>query len=81
MRLFLSFLDTFQPLINGINIEFRWFDGHRFTRDADALAVSIPKEKLEKLIPKALLADLNDGMWYGECFSCVFNAPGLTHPC
>jgi predicted nucleotidyltransferase component of viral defense system len=42
------------------------FEGNRFTRDADALAVSIPKEKLEKLVPKALLADLNDGMWYGD---------------
>jgi len=42
------------------------FDGHRFTRDADALAVSIPKGMLEKLVPKALLTDLNDGMWYGD---------------
>lgn len=42
------------------------FDGHRFTRDADALAVSIPKQKLEKLVPRALSTDLNDGMWYGD---------------
>lgn len=42
------------------------FDGRRFTRDADALAVSIPKEKVKKLIPNALLMDMNDGMWYGD---------------
>lgn len=44
----------------------KMFDGQRFTRDVDALAVSISKEHIKELIPNALLADLNDGMWYGD---------------
>lgn len=42
------------------------YKSSRFTRDADALAISIPKEKLSVLIRKALVADLDDGLWFGD---------------
>lgn len=41
------------------------FESQRFTRDADALAIAIPKEKLKDLVSKALIDDLNDGLWFG----------------
>lgn len=44
----------------------KMFDGHRFTRDADALAISIPKERIRALIPEALSVDLDDGLWFGD---------------
>lgn len=37
----------------------------RFTRDIDALAVSIGKEDVPALIQSALATDLDDGLWYG----------------
>ncbi len=42
------------------------YESLRFTRDGDALAVSISKEKLKDLISHALTPDLDDGMWYGD---------------
>lgn len=38
----------------------------RFTRDLDALGVGIEKEKVEKLVPLALDADIQDGFWFGD---------------
>lgn len=38
----------------------------RFTRDTDALAVSVSKEKLSDLASKALATDLDDGLWFGD---------------
>lgn len=38
----------------------------RFTRDADALALAIPKEKLKDLVGSALNVDLEDGLWFGD---------------
>ncbi len=42
------------------------YESLRFTRDADALAVAIPKEKLKDRICTALEIDLNDGLWFGD---------------
>lgn len=42
------------------------YDSLRFTRDADALAVSIPKMKLKDLVCNALEVDLEDGLWFGD---------------
>jgi len=41
-------------------------ESSRFTRDADVLAVSISKLELVSMLKKALLADLDDGLWYGD---------------
>lgn len=38
----------------------------RFTRDGDALAVSIDKEKFKSFVSQALAVDLDDGMWFGD---------------
>lgn len=38
------------------------YESLRFTRDGDALAVSISKEQLKDLVCKALAFDLDDGM-------------------
>jgi predicted nucleotidyltransferase component of viral defense system len=38
----------------------------RFTRDADALAIDISREKILNLIQSALAADLDDGFWFGD---------------
>ena len=37
------------------------FESTRFTRDVDALAVSIAKEHLKNLVCESLVVDLNDG--------------------
>lgn len=42
------------------------FESQRFTRDADALAIAISKEKLKDLVNKALADDLHDGLWFGN---------------
>ncbi|QQR81001.1 MAG: nucleotidyl transferase AbiEii/AbiGii toxin family protein [Deltaproteobacteria bacterium] len=42
------------------------YESLRFTRDADALAVSISKEKLKDLVSAALKSDLEDGLWFGD---------------
>ncbi len=38
----------------------------RFTRDLDALGVGIDKGDVEKLVPLALDADIQDGFWFGD---------------
>ncbi len=38
----------------------------RFTRDGDALAVSIDKENFKNFVSQALAMDLDDGMWFGD---------------
>ncbi|MBK7962506.1 MAG: nucleotidyl transferase AbiEii/AbiGii toxin family protein [Bdellovibrionales bacterium] len=38
----------------------------RFTRDLDALGVGIDKDEVEKLVPLALDADIQDGFWFGD---------------
>lgn len=45
---------------------FKSYGSLRFTRDADALAVSISKEHLSALVQRALASDLDDGLWYGD---------------
>jgi len=42
------------------------YESLRLTRDADALAIVISKEKLSTLVQKALATDLKDGLWYGD---------------
>ena len=42
------------------------FESQRFTRDADALAITIPKEKLKSLVRNSLANDLDDGLWFGD---------------
>jgi len=42
------------------------FDSDRFTRDADALAVGISKDRVSLLAAKTLVTDLNDGLWFGD---------------
>ena len=39
---------------------------HRFTRDLDAVALSLSKDEIPDLIQQALKTDLQDGFWYGE---------------
>lgn len=47
-------------------VMFKVFDSVRFTRDGDALAVGIDKEKLKTLMSHALQEDIGDGMWFGD---------------
>lgn len=42
------------------------YESPRFTRDADALAVGIPKTKIKNLVRAALEKDLDDGLWFGD---------------
>lgn len=37
----------------------------RFTKDADALAISIQRDDVPDMVQSALATDLNDGLWYG----------------
>jgi hypothetical protein len=39
---------------------------HRFTRDLDALGLSLNKADIEALVPASLLLDLDDGFWFGD---------------
>lgn len=41
-------------------------NSNRFTRDLDALGIDIEKEVVEKLVPRALDIDLNDGFCFGD---------------
>lgn len=38
----------------------------RFTKDVDALAVSVRRENIPPLVQAALVKDLDDGLWYGS---------------
>ena len=42
------------------------YQSERFTRDADALAVNISRQKILDLVQSALTADLDDGFWFGD---------------
>lgn len=42
------------------------YESLRFTRDIDALAVAISKEKLNEQVRAALSVDLDDGLWFGD---------------
>lgn len=42
------------------------YQSHRFTRDADALAVGIGKDTFADLVRQALTIDLDDGLWFGD---------------
>lgn len=42
------------------------YQSHRFTRDADALAVSTSKETFANLVRQAITTDLDDGLWFGD---------------
>lgn len=53
-------------IFKGGFVLFKNYESSRFTRDADALAQSISKEKLSSFAKKALATDLEDGLWYGD---------------
>lgn len=38
----------------------------RFTRDVDALALGIARERVPEMVDRALKRDLDDGLWYGD---------------
>jgi len=42
------------------------YESSRFTRDADAIALGLSKEKLITLVRAALNIDLDDGLWFGD---------------
>lgn len=42
------------------------FESSRFTRDADALAVAIPKDRVVEIVIPALEYDLDDGLWFSD---------------
>lgn len=42
------------------------FDSQRFTRDLDALAADMPKQKLLLQVKEALSVDLDDGLYFAE---------------
>lgn len=42
------------------------FDSQRFTRDLDALAADLPKQKLLSQVKEALAVDLDDGLYFAE---------------
>lgn len=41
-------------------------DTVRFTRDVDALALGISRERVPEMVDRALKLDLDDGLWYGD---------------
>jgi len=45
---------------------FKMIESPRFTRDVDALAFGLSKDKIRRLVDSALSADLDDGFWYGD---------------
>ncbi len=38
----------------------------RFTRDVDALALGIARERVPEMVDRALKLELDDGLWYGD---------------
>ena len=52
------------------------YESLRYTRDADVLAVSISKTELVTMLKNALLADLDDGFWYGDIQEQELNDQG-----
>lgn len=58
---------TFDHLVfKGGFVLLKSYESLRYTRDADALAVAISKEKLKELVCSALATDLDDGLWFGD---------------
>jgi predicted nucleotidyltransferase component of viral defense system len=45
---------------------FKLIDSPRFTRDVDALAYALSREKIPLLVESAICKDLDDGLWYGD---------------
>lgn len=45
---------------------FKSYESLRFTRDVDALALAISKDRLNALVQSAMISDLDDGLWYGD---------------
>jgi hypothetical protein len=41
-------------------------DTPRFTRDVDALAIGVPRERVPEMIDRALKLDLDDGLWFTD---------------
>ena len=41
-------------------------DTVRFTRDVDALALDITRDRVPEMMERALKLDLDDGLWYGD---------------
>ena len=41
-------------------------DTSRFTRDVDALAIGISRERVSEMVARALKLDLDDGLWFGD---------------
>lgn len=41
-------------------------DTVRFTRDVDALALGISRDRVPEMVNRALKLDLDDGLWYGD---------------
>ena len=52
-------------------------DTTRFTKDVDALAVSIHRENVPALVQSALAKDLDDGLWYGNAETKDLEEQGL----
>ena len=52
------------------------YESLRYTRDADVFAVSISKAELVTMLKNALLADLDDGFWYGDIQEQELNDQG-----
>lgn len=45
---------------------FKLIESPRFTRDVDALAFDLPRDRIPGLVESALGSDLDDGLWYGD---------------
>lgn len=41
-------------------------DTSRFTRDVDALAIGVSRERVPEMVDRALKLDLHDGLWFGD---------------
>lgn len=41
-------------------------DTVRFTRDVDALAIGVSRQRVPEMVKRALTLDLDDGLWYGD---------------
>lgn len=53
-------------IFKGGLILLKLYHSGRFTRDVDALALSISKTDLSNLVSMALKIDLEDGLWFGD---------------
>ena len=80
-------------IFKGGFVLFKTVDTTRFTRDVDALAIGISRQKVPEMVEAALNLDLNDGLWYGDLivedlvdqgpyggfrFNCAFKS--VIHP-